>query len=330
MRMDAECDSRRPTVVDQVDEADTAGRHAGPPADGTRPADASPGTRRDNPAASQAALPGPDAGQERKVIARRLHRILVDHTYGVASDAWAKAVPELRAAWENHKTRYPERSRAAPGATPDGAWTAGEHRRLTPEQNAEATKACADLADEGRRDILPALKRVESADPSRRLAGLKHLLKGEDRLKEKIAERLEAKPGRTVQQAISSISDPVRFTFTYSPQRYADGVLTDVKLLKAEGFELMKLKNLWTNEQYKGINSQWCRPETGLRFEIQFHTRESLEAKELTHGAYERIRISVTPAERAELEDFQRRANTFLVTPERTVDIRDYPEKQDG
>ena len=81
----------------------------------------------------------------------------------------------------------------------------------------------------------------------------------------------------------------------YSPQRYADGVLTDVERLKGEGFELIKLKNLWDSEQYKGINSQWHRPETGLRFEVQFHTPESFEAKELTHGAYERIRgISFT------------------------------------
>jgi hypothetical protein len=76
---------------------------------------------------------------------------------------------------------------------------AGEHRRLAPEQNAKASGACADLADEGRRDTLPALKRVESANPDRRPAGLGHMLKGEGRLKVKIAERLEAKPGRTVQ-----------------------------------------------------------------------------------------------------------------------------------
>ena len=58
--------------------------------------------------------------------------------------------------------------------------------------------------------------------------------------------------------------------------------------MKSEGFELVKLKNLWAEDQYKGINSQWRRPETGLRFEVQFHTPESLEAKELTHKAYER------------------------------------------
>ncbi|HYZ62794.1 MAG TPA: hypothetical protein VE650_10105, partial [Acetobacteraceae bacterium] len=205
------------------------------------------------------------AESERRAIARRLHRALVDHTYGVARDAWAEALPDLRAAWENHKQRYPERWRPAPEVRPDGSWMAGPDRRLNPEQNAEASKACADIGDEGRRDILPALKRVESAEPGRHLAGLEHMLKGEDRLKEKIAEAIRHRPGLTVRQALEIVPDSVRFTFTYQPERYADGVLKDVDRLKTEGFELVKLKNLWTGDQYKGVNSQWRRPETGLR-----------------------------------------------------------------
>ncbi|MGH3267206.1 MAG: hypothetical protein ACRDNS_35085, partial [Trebonia sp.] len=264
---------------------------------------------------------------ERRAIARRLHRVLVDHAYGVARDAWAQAAPDLRAAWENHKKRYPERWRAAPQTAADGTWTAGPHRRLNPEQNAEATKACADIADEGRRDILPAMKRVESAEPGRRLAGLEHMLKGEDRLKEKIADELAA-PGLSVREAMAKVSDPVRYTFTYGPRRYADGVLTDVERLKSEGFELLKLKNLWAGDQYKGINSQWRRPETGLRFEVQFHTQESLEAKELTHGAYERVRGAATLTERVDLEKFQHHANMFLTAPENADKIKDYPEKR--
>jgi len=300
-------------AVDRVDEGDRV----------------EPTGRRPAAAASSRADGGPDRVEaERQAITRRLHRVLVDHAYGVARDAWTQAVPDLRAAWENHKERYPERLRPPPRVTPDGGWVAGPDRRLSPEQNAEASKACEDIAAEGRRDILPALKRVESAEPGRRLAGLDHMLKGEDRLKEKIAERLAAKPGRTIQQAIIGISDPVRFTFTYNPPRYADGVRADVERLKTEGFELVKLKNLWAQEQYKGINSQWRRPETGLRVEVQFHTPESLEAKELTHKAYERIRSSASPAERDELEAFQRQANAFLLTPERTEEIEDYPEKR--
>ena len=305
-------------AVDRVDE--------GYPA--RRPADTASGTPAD--AAARPGAGGDGAELGRRAIARRLHRVLVDHAYGVARDAWAQALPDLRAAWENHKDRYPERVLPAPQVSADGAWVAGPRRRLTPEQNAEASKACADIADEGRRDILPALKRVEAAEPDRRLAGLEHMLKGEDRLKEKLAERLLAKPGQTIQQALVTISDPVRFTFCYGPQRYADGVLADVERLKAEGLELMKLKNLWATDQYKGVNSQWRRPETGLRIEVQFHTQESLEAKEFTHGAYERIRSSLSAAERGELQEFQRQANSFLVTPECSDDIAEYPEKSDG
>ncbi|HVT69043.1 MAG TPA: hypothetical protein VHF26_14930 [Trebonia sp.] len=268
-------------------------------------------------------------GPERRTVMGRLHRLLVDHQYGVARDAWAEAVPDLRAAWGSHKQRYPERTRPAPATAADGSWQAGPGRRLSPEQNAEAAKACADIADEGRRDILPALMRVEAADPHRRLAGLSHMLKGEDRLKEKIADELTA-PGLSVREALGMVPDAIRYTFTYRPQRYADGIRADVERLKAEGFELMKLKNLWADDQYKGVNSQWRRPETGLRFEVQFHTQESLEAKELTHGAYERIRSSITLAERAELQIFQRRVSAFLVTPEGTAEIKDYPEKRNG
>jgi hypothetical protein len=328
-------------AVDRVDEDAVCRRGAGPPPGASsrvlpggspdRPPPASPDGASGRPAgrAADGAGHGSAADAERKAIAGRLLRVLADHVYGAARDAWAQALPDLRAAWENHKQRYPERSRLTPRTTPDGSWEAGPQRRLSPEQNAEASKACADIADEGRRDILPALRRIEAAEPNRQLAGLNHMLKGENRLKEKTADELAA-PGLSVREALGKVSDAVRYTFTCSPQRYAEVVRADVERLKSEGFELIKLKNLWADEQYKGINSQWSRPQTGLRFEVQFHTQESLEAKELTHPAYERIRSSASRAERRELEAFQRQVNAFLVTPERAAEIEDYPEKRNG
>lgn len=322
-------------AVDRVDEGDAARR----PADGptvTRGAARAADTRADAPAKAPAGAPadasarpagaGGETEVKRLAIARRLHRVLVDHVYGVARDAWAEAAPDLRAAWENHKQRHPQRDRPAPETTADGSWVAGPRRRLSPEQNAEASKACADIADEGRSDILPALKRVESAEPDRRLAGLEHMLKGEDRLKEKIADYLRA-PGVTVRGAVGKVPDAVRFTLIYDLNRYAEGVLGDVDRLKAEGFELIKLKNLWDTDQYKGVNSQWRRPDTGLRFEMQFHTADSLEAKELTHEAYERLRSkTASAAEERELEEYQRRVNVRLAIPPGTDEIKDFPE----
>jgi hypothetical protein len=267
--------------------------------------------------------------RQRQVAEQVRYRQVADAVYQAAArDAWARAVPELRAAWEDHKQRYPEPSHAMARTQPDGSWAAEGDRRLSPEQNAEASKCCADLRDEADAVILPAIRRVEAADPERHLAGLDHMLKGEDRLKEKIADALRARPGLSAIQALSIVPDPVRFTLTYNDAGdYADGVLVDVDRLKAEGFELIKLKNLWHKDQYKGVNSQWRIPETGTRVEMQFHTSESLEAKELTHEAYERIRSGTASlVEDQELEEFQRRVNTLLATPPDTDRINDFPE----
>jgi hypothetical protein len=274
----------------------------------------------------------PTASREEQVAAHARNRETVEAAYQAAADrdAWAEAVPGLRADWAEHKERYPERVRASSHTEADGTWVCGEYRRLDPEQNTEAGKAHADLADEADRHILPAMRRIEAADPQRALTGLEHMVKGEDRLKEKLADELFGKD-KTVRDALNEVPDAVRFTLCYDHGRYAEGVLADVVRLKAEGFELIKLKNLWPDNQYKGINSQWRRLETGSRFEMQFHTPESLEAKELTHQAYERIRGSdATPAERREAREFQRRVNALLPTPPGTDRVKDYPEKTDG
>ncbi len=240
----------------------------------------------DTPRPRGAPRPPPDAA------VHDAYRAHVERSYAAHCDrtAWAEAVPRLRDAWAEHQRQYPERGRAAPHTHADNSWTSGEIRRLTPDQNTKATKACGDIHEEGERVILPAMQRIEAADPGRRLTGLEHMRKGVDRLKEKIAERLRYHPDLPPRQAVAAIPDAVRFTFEYSESHYSRGVLADVERLKEAGYELLKLKNLWAKDQYKGINSQWLRPETGLRFEVQFHTPESREAKELTHKAYERLR----------------------------------------
>ena len=281
----------------------------------------------------------PAVSRAEQIAAHVRHRENVEAAYQAAADrdAWAEAVPRLRAEWEEHQQKYPERLRASPRTEADGSWTCGEYRRLDPEQNTEAGKAHADLADEAGRHILPAMHRIEAADPRRALAGLEHMVKGEDRLKEKLADAWHGRPALTARQVLSMIPDAIRFTLTYGSERYAEGVLADIDRLKAEGFELIKLKKLWDGDQYKGINSQWSSSGTGTRVEMQFHTPESLEAKELTHEAYERIRANAAlPVdeqdldEQRQLESFQRRVNGLIATPPGIDRIKDFPEKNDG
>jgi hypothetical protein len=320
-------------AIDRADDVALPRAPAGADAPRSIADQAEPPEAADEPGAGRSETETTAADLRQQQLAEHArYRGAVDADYQAAArDAWAKAVPELRAAWEEHKQKYPERMEVPAQTQPDGSWAAGGHRRLNPEQHAEASKCSADLRDEADRVILPAMKRVEAADPERRLAGLEHMLKGEDRLKEKIADAMSVEPHLTARQALDKVPDAIRFTLTYNGERYTDGVIADVDSLKSEGFELIKLKNLWASEQYKGINSQWRRPETGVRFEMQFHTPASLEAKELTHEAYERLRRSETETsrpERDELEAFQGRANSLLAAPPDVDTIKDFPEKK--
>ena len=95
--------------------------------------------------------------------------------------------------------------------------------------------------------------------------------------------------------AAALVPDAIRFTFQYEDARYTQGVYADIARLQEQGFKLEIRKNNWSDDQYKGINSQWIEPVSGQRFEVQFHTRISYEAKQLTHPAYERIRALPKP-----------------------------------
>ena len=122
--------------------------------------------------------------------------------------------------------------------------------------------------------------------------------------------------------------DTIRYTFQYREARYTQGVWADIERLKDQGFEMHKLKNSWSDDQYKGINSQWIEPDTGQRFEVQFHTRISFEAKQLTHRAYERLRSQQADEfEQMVLEAFQKKVTAEVPVPPGADGIPDYPER---
>jgi hypothetical protein len=271
----------------------------------------------------------------RRVVEQRMYRALVDTAYGTArseraQDAWAGAVRELRVSWEILKERYGYEERPEPAPQADGgSWRGKGGRTLDAARNAEIDFGYARICEVGENVIVPAILRIAGEDPTRTLAGFDRRIKGEDRLKEKISDRMRSK-GRSAAEALAQISDVVRFTFTYGETAYADGVRKDLERLEAAGFTQVERRNTWASDQYKGINTQWLEPQSGVRFEVQFHTQASLEAKELTHQAYERIRTITesTPAvdrETAELRQFQHRVNSTIPIPPGVSDIDDYP-----
>ena len=244
-----------------------------------------------------------------------------------ASDKWSEKVEESRWMWTEYQRRWPSEERT-PVKRPDdapGSWRGEGNRSLKPEANGRVEAACDQIADREREKISPAMRAVESQDPDRHLIGFEHRLKGRDRIKDKVCRGIR-NFGRTPEQAVSRVPDAIRYTFEYREARYTKGVWADIGRLKEEGFQLHSLWNAWSKDQYKGINSQWIDPESGQRFEVQFHTRISFEAKQLTHPAYERLRIRQPDKfEQMVLEAFQKRVSADVPVPPGAPDIPDYP-----
>jgi hypothetical protein len=168
------------------------------------------------------------------------------------------------------------------------------------------------------------MRSIESQDPDRHLVGFEDRLKGRDRIKEKVYNGIKLLK-HSPEEAVSLVPDTIRFTFQYRESRYTQGVWTEIERLKGEGFDLDKLKNYWSDDKYKGINSTWIEPNSGQRFEVQFHTRISFEAKQLTHTAYEQIRSKQANAfEELVLEAFEKKVTADVPVPPGAADIPDY------
>jgi hypothetical protein len=247
----------------------------------------------------------------------------------VAAEKWGETAKESRWMWSEYQRRWPPEERAPvdQSADPPGSWRGDGDRVLDRADNGRVESACDRIAEREQEKVSPALRATESQDPDRHLIGFEHRLKGRDRIKEKVCGTIDDF-NRSPEQAVSLVPDAIRYTFQYRETSYTQGVRTDIERLKDRGFELDKLKNSWSDEQYKGINSQWIEPDTGQRFEVQFHTRISFEAKQLTHGAYERLRTRQPDAfEQMVLEAFQKKVTAEVPVPPGADGIPDYPQR---
>jgi hypothetical protein len=160
------------------------------------------------------------------------------------------------------------------------------------------------------------------------LQGFEFRLKGEDRLKEKITEQMEAEPGKSLAQMLHQIPDAIRLTFCFQPDSYVHGYYDIKERLESCGYDMYVSKNWWTNPEYKGINTRWVTPDD-QRFEVQFHTPESFHAKHyVTHLAYERIRDSMTRrSELSELHAFQKEVSSRIQVPDSAANIPDFKKE---
>jgi hypothetical protein len=248
--------------------------------------------------AAEAAEQGPEPGQPPDMPAQRGYR---------------DDVPRFLDMWVDHQRRWPTAQRPAADRPADA------------ERQAETADAIGQM-----RKTEPGLSAdaqvfVQENDQGGWLAGFEHRLKGEDRLKEKIAEKLEAEPRMTASEALREVADAIRYTYCFQPENYTRGYYDIKERFEGRGYEMYYSKNWWTNPEYKGINTRWITQD-GERFEVQFHTPDSFHAKHVvTHDAYERIRDPATSdEERGELKEFQRTVSSRIRVPDGAADIPDY------
>ena len=243
-----------------------------------------------------------------------------------ATDKWNEDATESRGMWTEYLRKWPPNERASSDTSDDPSGSRpGGNRVLDRATDSQVEAACDRIAERERDKITPAMHTVESQDPDRHLVGLDDRLKDRDRIKDKVSGMMK-ELSFSAEEAIEHVPDAIRYTFEYRDAYYTQGVWSDMGCLKEQGFELHKLRNAWSDDQYRGINSQWIDTDTGQRFEVQFHTRISYEAKQLTHDAYERLRTHQADVfEELVLEAFQRKVSADVPVPNGATDVPNHP-----
>lgn len=119
--------------------------------------------------------------------------------------------------------------------------------------------------------------------------------------KESIARKLNSKSNADAadpRETIKEMYDLNRYTMQFETANMTTGIKTTFNTLKNEGYTVVRVKNTLKNEKaaYRGVNCV-IRDSSGSHFELQFHTKESLEIKEVNHRLYEKQRLDTTSRE---------------------------------
>ena len=176
------------------------------------------------------------------------------------------------------------------------------------------------------KSITPVIEQVAKSVGAK-LEGLDFRIKTLESFARKI--HTDISQGKQRDQAIQEIYDAVRYTMTKNGSEMVSSYQKVVANLENQGFKVYRVKNTWLNTKnpYKGINIV-LSTDTGYRFELQFHTPQSLETKEKMHVLYEEARRTDTSAERVkELKTEMRNMALVLKVPTNISQIEERSEE---
>lgn len=178
--------------------------------------------------------------------------------------------------------------------------------------------------------VLNAAKRAEkavtrdlllaSALGDGELEGLDFRFKGRGSLERKIVDK-SAKKGISQDEYAQQITDALRYTNMSDPDHLTDDFNLMKQSLESKGYSMVEVANtLWDeNAEYRGINTLVQTPN-GYTFELQFHTPQSLEIKEVNHKLYEEQRLATTSEEEKERLGLEMIKNAKSITTPKDVE----------
>lgn len=143
------------------------------------------------------------------------------------------------------------------------------------------------------------VKKIESdvvsaaRETTAKMYGLDHKQKTLESITRKIETDSHEK-GISLREAADDIKDAVRFTTVSSDRDFVENYLTFKDELFKKGYKELRCKNYWElyNEgkaKHKQVTSVFG-DDTGYRFEVQFQTPSSIDAKEKKTKVYEEAR----------------------------------------
>lgn len=127
-----------------------------------------------------------------------------------------------------------------------------------------------------------------------KLVGFDNRFKSTENISRSLIKVINEFPHITIEEAILSICDALRYTLVIDEDEYQEKVLEKIQILKNLGYEMTHLKNAWGNPLYQGINIGF-KNKTDIEFEVQFHTEASYMVKDkINHIFYEITRNNTT------------------------------------
>ena len=150
-------------------------------------------------------------------------------------------------------------------------------------------------------------------------AGLENRIKSKKRYLEKMMRDTNgSRDPKLIKDKIDNIHDVIRYTYLGDEKNLKQVFDSAREELEARGYMFKKVNNTWKDgSKYKGINCTLEAPD-GLhtKFELQFHTKKSLEVKEETHRLYEMTQSpDAAPEQIAKWNDEQTRLSNTVANP---------------